>query len=57
MTFVGFLLLLLLAGICGSFAQALAGYSHGGCLVSIVLGSDHTVPNGPFHLTLSRNMR
>ena len=33
-----FLLLLLVAGICGSIAQALVGYSHGGCLVSIVLG-------------------
>ncbi len=38
MTLVGFLLLLLIAGICGSLAQALVGYSHGGCLVSIVLG-------------------
>jgi uncharacterized membrane protein YeaQ/YmgE (transglycosylase-associated protein family) len=33
-----FLLLLIVAGICGSLAQALVGYSHGGCLVSIVLG-------------------
>lgn len=38
MTLSGFLLLLLIAGICGSVAQALVGYSHGGCLVSIVLG-------------------
>jgi len=38
MTLVGFLLLLLIAGICGSLAQTLVGYSHGGCLVSIVLG-------------------
>jgi uncharacterized membrane protein YeaQ/YmgE (transglycosylase-associated protein family) len=38
MSLVEFLLLLLIAGICGSLAQALAGYSHGGCLVSIVLG-------------------
>lgn len=38
MTLGGFLLLLLIAGICGSVAQALVGYSHGGCLVSIVLG-------------------
>ena len=29
---------LLIAGICGSLAQSLAGYSRGGCLVSIVLG-------------------
>ncbi|MCI0357457.1 MAG: GlsB/YeaQ/YmgE family stress response membrane protein [Planctomycetaceae bacterium] len=33
-----FLLLLLIAGVCGSLAQSLVGYSHGGCLVSIVLG-------------------
>lgn len=38
MTLGEFLLLLLIAGVCGSLAQALAGYSHGGCLVSIVLG-------------------
>jgi len=38
MTLGGFLLLLLIAGICGSLAQALTGYSHGGCLVSIALG-------------------
>jgi uncharacterized membrane protein YeaQ/YmgE (transglycosylase-associated protein family) len=38
MTVVEFLLLLLVAGVCGSLAQALVGYSHGGCLVSIVLG-------------------
>ncbi len=38
MTLGGFLLLMLIAGICGSLAQAIAGYSHGGCLVSIVLG-------------------
>ena len=29
---------MLIAGICGSLAQALAGYSHGGCLVAIALG-------------------
>jgi uncharacterized membrane protein YeaQ/YmgE (transglycosylase-associated protein family) len=33
-----FLILLIVAGICGSLAQALVGYSRGGCLVSIVLG-------------------
>lgn len=38
MTVGGFLMLLLVAGICGSLAQALTGYSHGGCLVSIALG-------------------
>lgn len=38
MSILEFLLLLVVAGICGSLAQALVGYSHGGCLVSIVLG-------------------
>lgn len=38
MTIVEFLLLLLVAGICGSLGQAIAGYSRGGCLVAIVLG-------------------
>jgi uncharacterized membrane protein YeaQ/YmgE (transglycosylase-associated protein family) len=38
MTLIEFFVLLLVAGICGSLAQALVGYSHGGCLVSIVLG-------------------
>ena len=38
MTVLSFLLLLLIAGICGSVAQAVAGYSHGGCLVAIALG-------------------
>ena len=38
MTAIDFLLLLFIAGICGSLAQAVAGYSHGGCLVAIVLG-------------------
>lgn len=33
-----FLLLLFIAGVCGSIGQAIAGYSRGGCLVSIVLG-------------------
>ncbi len=38
MTLMGFLLLLVIAGICGSIAQSLVGYSHGGCVVSIVVG-------------------
>jgi uncharacterized membrane protein YeaQ/YmgE (transglycosylase-associated protein family) len=38
MTIIEFLVLLLVAGICGSLAQSLVGYSKGGCLVSIVLG-------------------
>ena len=38
MTIGEFLFLLLVAGICGSLGQAVAGYSRGGCLVAIVLG-------------------
>ena len=38
MTIGEFLVLLLVAGVCGGLAQAIAGYSRGGCLVSIVLG-------------------
>jgi uncharacterized membrane protein YeaQ/YmgE (transglycosylase-associated protein family) len=38
MTLIGFLVLLLIAAICGSVGQSLAGYSLGGCLVSIVVG-------------------
>ncbi len=30
--------LLIVAAVCGSLGRAIAGYSHGGCLVSIVLG-------------------
>lgn len=38
MTVVEFLILLLIAGICGSIAQALVGFTRGGCLVSVALG-------------------
>lgn len=38
MTLIGFLVLLLIAAICGSIGQSLAGYNLGGCLVSIVVG-------------------
>ena len=38
MSFLDVLILLLVAGICGSLGQAIAGYSRGGCLVSIALG-------------------
>lgn len=38
MTVWGFVLLLIIAAICGSVGQSLAGYSLGGCLVSIVVG-------------------
>lgn len=35
---VEFVILLIVAGVCGSLAQSIAGYSRGGCVVSIVLG-------------------
>lgn len=38
MTLVDLLILLLIAGICGSLGQAISGYSRGGCLVGIALG-------------------
>ena len=38
MTLIDVLILLLVAGICGALGQAIAGYSRGGCLVSIALG-------------------
>lgn len=38
MGLIEFLILLLIAGICGSIGQAIAGYTRGGCLVSIVVG-------------------
>jgi len=38
MTLFDVLILLLVAGICGALGQAIAGYSRGGCLVSIALG-------------------
>ena len=38
MTWVDLLILLLVAGLCGSLGQAISGFSRGGCLVSIALG-------------------
>lgn len=38
MTLVGFLVLLVIAGICGALGQALSGYSRGGCLFTVALG-------------------
>jgi uncharacterized membrane protein YeaQ/YmgE (transglycosylase-associated protein family) len=32
------IVLLIVAGICGALGQAITGYSRGGCLVSIALG-------------------
>lgn len=38
MSLTGLLLLLLIAAICGGIGQSIAGYSLGGCLVSMVVG-------------------
>jgi uncharacterized membrane protein YeaQ/YmgE (transglycosylase-associated protein family) len=38
MSLLGFVILLIIAAVCGSIGQALAGYTRGGCLVSLVLG-------------------
>jgi uncharacterized membrane protein YeaQ/YmgE (transglycosylase-associated protein family) len=38
MTLAQFVVLLIVAGVCGSIGRALAGYSHVGCLGSIALG-------------------
>ncbi len=38
MTLVEFVVLLVIAGVCGSVAQALVGFTRGGCLVSVALG-------------------
>jgi uncharacterized membrane protein YeaQ/YmgE (transglycosylase-associated protein family) len=38
MTFVGAIVLLIIAAVCGSIGSRLAGYSHGGCFGSIALG-------------------
>jgi uncharacterized membrane protein YeaQ/YmgE (transglycosylase-associated protein family) len=38
MTLFEFLILLVIAAICGGIGQSLAGYDLGGCLVSIIVG-------------------
>jgi uncharacterized membrane protein YeaQ/YmgE (transglycosylase-associated protein family) len=38
MTLGGFLVLALIAAVCGAIAQALVGYAMGGCVVSSVVG-------------------
>ncbi len=38
MTLLGLLILVVIAAICGAIGQAIAGYSHGGCLVSTAVG-------------------
>lgn len=38
MTLLDLIVLLLIAGVCGSLGQAISGFSRGGCLVSIAIG-------------------
>ena len=38
MTILQFLLLVIVAAVCGAIGQSLAGYSLGGCLISAVVG-------------------
>jgi uncharacterized membrane protein YeaQ/YmgE (transglycosylase-associated protein family) len=38
MTLLDLIILLIIAGICGSIAQALVGFSRGGCFLSIAVG-------------------
>ncbi|HXR96243.1 MAG TPA: hypothetical protein VN709_00220 [Terriglobales bacterium] len=38
MTLLGLLILLLIAGVCGSLGAGIGGYSHAGCFGSVVLG-------------------
>lgn len=38
MSLEALLILLVIAGVCGALGSGIAGYSHGGCLGSIVLG-------------------
>ncbi len=38
MSLTGLIILIVIAGIAGSIGQALAGYSVGGCIMSIIVG-------------------
>src|ERR1022692_3616052 len=38
MTIFDFIILLIVAAVCGSLGMAISGYSRGGCLVAIALG-------------------
>ena len=38
LSFLDFVILLVVAGLCGAVGQAIVGYSRGGCLASIALG-------------------
>lgn len=38
MNLIEWIVLFFIASVCGSIGQSLAGYTHGGCLMSIALG-------------------
>ena len=38
MSLVGLIILIIIAAICGSIGQAIAGFSRGGCLIAAVVG-------------------
>ncbi len=38
MSLVGLIILIIIAAICGSVGQAIAGFSRGGCLIAAVVG-------------------
>lgn len=38
MTLIDFVLLLIVAGICGALGQAITGFTRGGCLAAIAIG-------------------
>lgn len=38
MTLLGFLILVIIAAVCGALGQAIAGFSRGGCLVAALVG-------------------
>jgi uncharacterized membrane protein YeaQ/YmgE (transglycosylase-associated protein family) len=38
MSLEGFIILLVISGICGAIAQSLVGHGRGGCLASVALG-------------------
>ena len=38
MTLIDWLVLFLIAGLCGALGQAISGFTRGGCLVSVALG-------------------
>ncbi len=38
MSLIGLIILIIIAAICGSIGQAIAGFSRGGCLIAAVVG-------------------